>query len=509
MDIVDPPSSSPTTHSVSPSARLERLPRITRSHRVWIALLSFIYACDWADIFSLSYAMPAMRETWQLSTTQIGAVTSCTFAGMAIGAVLGGRLSDKFGRRPTLIAGTVVFSVASILSALSPNYEVFAVLRTLTGAGLQAVVGVVLVYVTETFPRVSRGRYISLVIGLGSLGMPPMALAARIIVPAGPETWRWVFVLGGIGLLAVVFVPKLLPESVRWDETNGKTARAAQLVTTLEQQVIARTGSPLPAPAPAAPTTPQPMSNLFTARYRRRTVVLCVAMTFFLLGYYGFNNWVPTLLVDRGLSISAALTVTTVLSASPLAATLLALPITDRWERKRTCMVLCMLAAAAVTAFAYTHNYATLVVSGFLTQLFFVTTFQVLYAYLPENFPTALRGSGAGLANGVGRAAGIASGFITAAIVTVLGFAGAFGAAALFSTLAGLIIGTFGANTHNRNLDDVDGHQQSAVAKSSAASEPRTLERAAAPATPQHHSDALDARRGRARDLGGPQRGTD
>ncbi|GAF49076.1 putative major facilitator superfamily transporter [Rhodococcus wratislaviensis NBRC 100605] len=152
-----------------------------------------------------------MRQTWQLSTTQIGAVTSCTFAGMAIGAVLGGRLSDKFGRRPTLIAGTIVFSVASILSALSPNYEVFIILRTLTGAGLQAVVGVVLVYVTEMFPRVSRGRYISLVIGLGSLGMPPMALAARIVVPAGPETWRWVFVFGGIGLLAVIFVPKLLP----------------------------------------------------------------------------------------------------------------------------------------------------------------------------------------------------------------------------------------------------------------------------------------------------------
>ncbi|MFD9664845.1 MFS transporter [Rhodococcus sp. NPDC059968] len=466
MDIVDPPSSPPTTRPASASARLERLPRITRSHWVWITILSFIYACDWADIFSLSYAIPAMRQTWNLSTTQIGALTSCAFAGMAIGAVVGGRLSDRFGRRPTLIAGTVVFSIASILSALSPNYEVFAVLRTLTGAGLQAVVGVVLIYVAEMFPRMSRGRYISLVIGLGSLGMPPMALAARIIVPAGPETWRWVFVLGGIGLLAVIFVPFLLPESVRWDESNGKTSRADQLVTALEQQVTAHTGSPLPAPAPAVPTAPQPMTDLFIDPYRRRTVVLCVAMIFFLLGYYGFNNWVPTLLVDRGLTISDALTVSTVLSASPLAATLLALPITDRWERKRTCMVLCLLAAAAVTTFAYTHNYAILVVSGFTTQLFFVTTFQVLYAYLPENFPTTLRGSGAGLANGVGRAAGIASGFITAAVVAMLGFAGAFGAAALFSTVAGLVIGVFGANTHNRNLDDIDGRERVAAENS-------------------------------------------
>lgn len=436
----------------SPSVRLERLPRIARWHRVWIAILGVMYGCDWADIYSLPNAAPAMRKTWELSTTHVGALTSCTFLGMAVGAVVGGRLADRFGRRPTMVVATVIFSLGSVLSGLAPGYTVFAILRFLTGAGLQAVIGVVLVYVTEMFPRVSRGRFLAIVIGLGSLGMPLITVASRTIVPAGPETWRWVFVLGGIGLIPAVLAQFLLPESVRWEERNGKAAHADRLVTRLEEQVIVRTGAALPDPAPVAA---QPVTQLLTARYRRRTVLHCAAMALLVLGFYGFNNWVPTLLVDRGFTLAGALTVSTALSLAMVPGAFAAVPITDRWERKRICMTLCLLAAGALIAFAFTHSYTALVVSGFVAEFFLVTNVTVLYAYLPEIFPTALRGADTGLTTGVGRVAGIASGFVTAAMADWLGFEGAFGAAALFTAMAGLALGFFGKKTRNRNLDDV------------------------------------------------------
>ncbi|WP_051899282.1 MFS transporter [Sciscionella sediminilitoris] len=462
---INPGGTSTGRLAASPSARLERLPRITGPHRVWLVILSVMYMCDLADIYGLSYAAPAMRKTWELSTTQVGALTSCTFLGMAIGAVVGGRLSDRFGRRRTMIIAALIFSLSSILSGLAPGFWVFAVLRFLTGAGLQAALGVVLVYVAEMFPKASRGRFLSVVVGMGSLGIPLIAVASRAIVPAGPETWRWIFVLGGIGLIPALLGLFLLPESVRWDESNGNAARAGRFVTRLEQQIIARTGAPLPDPGPAAVAAKQAATQLFTARYRRRTLVSCAAMALLILGFYGFNNWVPTLLVDRGFTMADALTVGTILSLAPVAGALAAVPITDRWERRWICMVLCLLAAAAMIVFAFTHNYAALVISGFVAAFVLLTNTVVLYAYLPEIFPTPLRGAGSGLANGAGRVAGIASGFVIAAIAGSFGFGGAFTATALFTALTGLVLGFFGENTHNRNLDEIGAPESSEVAK--------------------------------------------
>ncbi len=459
------PTGSQATSIASPSARLERLPRIVGPHRIWLVILSVMYMCDLADIYGLSYAAPAMRKTWDLSTTQVGALTSCTFAGMAIGAVVGGRLSDRFGRRRTMIVAALIFSLSSILSGLAPGFWVFAILRFLTGAGLQAALGVVLVYVAEMFPRAARGRFLSIVVGMGSLGIPFIAVASRAIVPAGPETWRWVFVLGGIGLIPALLGSFLLPESVRWDECNGQVPRADKLVTRLEQQVVARTGAALPNPTFAVLAVKQPVTQLFTARYRRRTLVSSAAMALLILGFYGFNNWVPTLLVDRGFTVAEALTVSTLLSIAPVIGSLAAVPITDRWERRWTCLVLCLLAAAAMIVFALTHNYAALVISGFVAAFILLTNTAVLYAYLPEIFPTTLRGAGAGLANGTGRVAGIASGFIIAAIAGASGFGGAFTATAVFTALTGLVLGFFGENTHNRNLDEIGAPESSEVAK--------------------------------------------
>ena len=263
------------------------------------------------------------------------------------------------------------------------------------------------------------------------------------------------FVLGAIGLVPGALVAMLLPESVRWQELHGRGDRAEALVGRLEADVLARTGQPLPVPRPRTPEPNYRLADLRGRRYLGRTTVICLTMAFGMLGYYGFVSWVPTLLVDRGYSTVSALTVSTILAVAPVAGALAALPIIDRWQRRRSSLVLCVVIAMAMLVFAFTHSYVVLVVAGFCATLLLQANAALLYAYLPEVYPTALRGVGSGLGNGVGRLAGVASGFVIAAIVGWGGFGGVFATTAVFVLLSGLVICMFGQDTQDRGLDDL------------------------------------------------------
>jgi len=434
------------------AARLERLPRTTRSHRGWMAVLGVLFVCDLIDTNALAYAAPAIRAEWGLSVAQIGQLTSYTFLGMFAGAILGGRLADRIGRRPTVIWATVLYSVASLLCALAPNVAVLGVLRVITGVGIQAVTGVLIVYVAEMFPGASRGRCQALMLGIGLLGVPLAAGAARLIVPLSADAWRWLFIFGAIGLVPALVARFVLPESVRWAAVNGRLAEARNTVERLESQL------PGPLPEVAGSTAiheRKKPSDLFARGTRKRTVVATLTLVFAILGFYGFNSWIPTLLVERGYSTTEALSITTIFSIAPFAGALAGMLLADRFQRRTTMLALTAVIAALMLVFAFTGSYWLLVVSGFVATLLLQTNTAVLYAYLPEVFPTVLRGLGAGFANGLGRLAGFGNAFLIAAIAGALGFGGVFTATAVFILLAGLTVGLFGERTRGRRLEEI------------------------------------------------------
>ncbi|GAA1827055.1 MFS transporter [Pseudonocardia ailaonensis] len=451
-DTLDRATADPQAVAGRLAARLERLPRTTRSHRGWMVLLGILFICDLMDTNGLAYAAPAIRAEWGLSVAQIGQLTSYSFLGMFAGGIIGGRLSDRLGRRRVLVWGTVVYSVASLLCAVAPNLAVLGALRILTGVGIQAVTGVLIVYVAEMFPGISRGRCQALMLGIGLLGVPLVAAAARLIVPLSPGAWRWLFVLGAIGIVPAVLARFLLPESVRWAAVNGRVDEARTTVERLESQI------PGPLPEVAATTAiheDKKASDLFAPGIRKRTIVATLTLIFGTLGVFGFTGWVPTLLVERGYSTAEALTITTIFSVGPPLGALFAMLLSDRFQRRTTSLVVTTIVAAMMLVFAFTGSYWVLVVSGFLATMLLQTNTAVVYAYLPEVFPTVLRGLGSGFANGVSRLAGFGNAFLIAAVAAAVGFGGVFTLTAVFILLCGVTVGLFGERTRGRRLEDI------------------------------------------------------
>lgn len=436
-------------------ARIDRLPLATATHKKWMVLLAFFFFFDTLDAAMLGYTAPALRAEWGLSISTIGLLSSVTFVGMMIGAVLGGRLADRLGRRRIILSAVVFYSVFSLAAALSPNVMFLGAFRVLTGVGLQAMTGVLLVFVSEMYPKHLRGRYQALLLGFGCIGIPAVAGIASIVIAMGPGMWRWVFVVGGLGIIGSLIGMRILPESVRWQIDNGRKSEAETLIAKLEDEARRKTGGELPDVVVAEPVPTGRVSELFSRKYLGRLIVLSVCMICFILINYGFNGWVATLLVERGLAQTQALHIAFMVSLASVPGSFLAYPIIDKFERRRVGAISMVLVAVFLLVFAVVDNLTLIVISGFLLTAFSYVALSVLYTYAPEIFPTNLRGLGAGIGNGMGRVAGLAQGFLVAGIYNGFGFAPVFAYMAVCALIFAITMGFFGMNTSKRSLDQV------------------------------------------------------
>lgn len=408
-------------------ARIDRIPSLTRRHYRLIALLTGLFIFDIIDLGSFAYVAPALREEWGLSIDTIGVLTSTAFLGMFFGGLVGGRLADRFGRRPIILFAVTFFSLACLASAFAPGLEFLGVTRFLTGFGLQAATGAILVMASEVFPKPFRGRAMSAVLGFSLIGAPAIALVARVVVPAGQ--WHWVYIVGSFGIVIALLGVKLLPESSRWLAAHGRYAEADAQVQAYEDEFVRTRRRELPAPVVDAfvPTARNSsIAEIFSRRLIGRTIAATGAFCVLILLNYGLAQWLPTILVERGYPQDEALTFAFILSFAYIFGAFLALLIIDRVERKITIAASALLMAAAYLAIGFVDSVPVLLVAGFVAGLLSQTVSAVIYSYVPEMFPPEVRGLGAGFANGTGRIAGIFSGVIVAAVISAFSTQGVF-----------------------------------------------------------------------------------
>lgn len=446
----------------SPSARLSALPGVTATQRLWCVVLGALFTFDVVDIYSFSYVAPTITEEWGLSLHSVGVATSATFLGMFCGAVAGGRICDRIGRKPTIVAAALLYSAASLLTTLAGSVGQLAVVRFVNGFGIQATTGVLIVYVAEMFPRASRGRYQSLLLAIGLIGAPVAALFARLVIPLGEGSWRWVFVLGAGGAIASIAAARILPESVRWQCARGQHNEAALTVARLEAEAVTRYGH-LPEPAEEPAAVPVRPSALLQGGNTRNLLVGAVSSILISFAFFGFTAYVPTLLVENGYTRSESLTLTLVFAIAAVPGALLAWPLVDRLERKRAIFTMTVLVAALLLLFGLTSSPIVVAVCGFVLSMLLQTQTAFLYSYMPELFPTQLRGLGAGLSNGLGRLAVFSGGFLFAPMLDGVGFSGFFLIIATVLVLGGATIGIFGISTSGRPL--IEGNEQDSGAE--------------------------------------------
>lgn len=437
--------------------RLNRLP-ISPFHRFILVAVSFAYFFEFANTNTFSVAAPQLLKIWHISINTVAYISSITFLGMFLGSIVGGRLADKFGRKKSMMITVAAFSTFSLLNTFSWNTLSLGTFQFLTGMGLAAMTIVTNTYISEMFPAHLRGKYQSLAIVIGILGTPATTWVARFIIPLAPWAWRLVFLWGGIGLIFLFLVARM-EESPRWFESLGQYDKADETLKRIEARVSAEMGSlPEPVAEPAIRQGKQkkvPVSELFSGKYLRRTLVLTVLWICQTVGFFGYSSWAPTLLAKHGITIAKSLTYVALSTLGAPLGSYIASLIADRFERKWSLTIAGVLIAASGFLYGMTFQPIFIVVFGLMVNCFERTFTSLAYAYSPELFPTEARATGTSVPYGIGRLSNLAGPIIISFLFTTHGYQSVFVFVAGTWLVGAIVLGLFGPSTRNSNLDNL------------------------------------------------------
>ena len=395
-----------TTDTVRVSERLDALP-FTRRHGKILTGSGLGWALDAMDVGLISFVIAALAVQWQLAPTQASWIASAGFAGMAIGASLGGLLADRFGRRQVFALTLLVYGVATGASALVGGLGALLVLRFVVGLGLGAELPVASTYVSEFAPARIRGRLIVFLEAFWAVGWTAAALIGYFVVPASADGWRWAFALGAIPAVYALIVRWGLPESPRWLASRGRNSEAVAIVRDLEAAAGRISLEPSSEGVAAAPAPRARVGALWSRSLRARTASLWVLWFCVNFSYYGAFIWIPTILVAQGYDLVRSFGFTLIITLAQLPGYAVAAWLIEAWGRRATLATFLAGSAVAAVLFGTASGEVSLIATGMMLSFFNLGAWGALYAATPETYPTALRATGAGWAAGVGRIASI------------------------------------------------------------------------------------------------------
>jgi putative MFS transporter len=400
---------------------LDELP-LTREHWRIVVLSGLGWMFDAMDVGLVAFVLVSLGRDWNLSATQLGLVASAGFLGMFVGALLAGRLADRYGRRTLFLANLLLYSGGTFLSALAWNYPALLAFRFLTGIGLGGELPEAAALVSEFAPARHRGRLLVILESFWAYGWILAAVIGLGVVPQLPDWgWRVAFLIGALPALSVAYLRQRLPESPRYLDIVGRHDRALAVLRTFERAAGFPAVEVRFTPSAHRPSFAQQFRAIWSRPLARRTLMLWILWFGIILAYYGVFTWLPSLLVARGLTVARSFTYVLVTTLAQIPGYFSAAYLVDRWGRKPTLVTYLLGSALSAWLLGNAGTAPILVLWGCLLSFFNLGAWGVVYTYTPELYPTPLRGFGSGAAASFGRLAGILAPYLTPWLLTDVG----------------------------------------------------------------------------------------
>jgi MFS transporter, putative metabolite:H+ symporter len=434
------------------SARLDRLPA-TRTVWTRVVLLSLGGFFEFYDLFFTGYIAPGLVHRHILTTSGIAGFIAAMFSGLFVGTALFGFVADRFGRRTIFTCSLLWYSIASVVMAFQNHMSGLDLWRFLAGIGVGVELVTIDTYLAELVPKQWRGRAFAYNQTIQFSAVPLVALMAWLLVPRSPfglDGWRWVVLIGAAGAIFVWWIRLRVPESPRWLAQHGRIPEAEQVLAELEAGLV------LPPPGkPEKPVARGTFREIWKPPYRSRTVMLIVFQLFQTVGFYGFSNWVPTLLIGRGIAITSSLRYTFLIAIAAPLGPLLASAIADKIERKWQIVLAAFGIAFFGVLFGQLNIVPLLIVMGVLVTLSANILSFSSHAYQAELYPTRIRAMAVGFTYSWSRFSVIFSSFAIAFFLDRFGVPGVFAFIAGSMVIVMLSIGLWGPKTNNLSLESI------------------------------------------------------
>ncbi|MBN8825683.1 MULTISPECIES: sugar porter family MFS transporter [unclassified Spirosoma] len=213
-------------------------------NQTYVYLLSAVAALGGVlfgfDLVIISGTLPFFPRHFGLSEAQIGWAVGCINLGAAIGALLGGKLSEVWGRRALLMACALLFALTGPGTGWAENFSSFIVFRLASGVAIGAAALVCPMYIAEITPASLRGRLVSFYQLSIVMGILLAYLSNYLLLNTGNNNWRWMFSVQAIPALLFVAGLFFIAESPRWLMQKGKDRQALAVLAQIGGQTYAQ-----------------------------------------------------------------------------------------------------------------------------------------------------------------------------------------------------------------------------------------------------------------------------
>lgn len=374
------------------------------------------YMLDAMDVLLYVFAIQTLRAEFGMSNAVAGLASSATLVFSACGGVLAGILSDRVGRRKTLIWTILTYSLASAGTATARSIGELMFWRALVGLGLGGEWSAGATLVAEWWPAKNRGKAMGLMQSGWAIGYVLAAAAAAVILPRWG--WRALFLVGVLPALLTAFIQRYVQEPPAWIQSAG----------------------------------PARWTALFRPPLGRITLLTTSLATAVLFGYWGVFTWLPGFLSapvasgGAGLDIVRTSTWIIVMQIGTFCGYIAFGWIADRLGR-RPAFAMYVVAAAVLTPFygsiprwAGTSADTWLLAMGPLIGFFGSGYFSLFGAMLAELYPTPIRGAGQGFAYNFGRGLSALAPFAVGAIADRSGLGLALGLNSAFFLIGAVLV---------------------------------------------------------------------
>jgi len=341
----------------------------TQRHTVLASFLG--WTLDAFDYFLLTFVIVTVAKEFAVGTAAITYALFLTLAARPLGALLFGRLADRFGRRPVLMLDVVLFSLFEFATAFASSLTALLVLRFLFGIAMGGEWGIGASLAMESIPAKARGAVSGLLQSGYPCGFFLAALANWLLVDH--IGWRGLFVVGALPALLVLYIRRKVPESAVWQEG----ARAAR-----------------------RPGLRQAMRG-----HWRLAIYLMLLMTAFNMFSHGSQDMYHTfeeVNLHLPTGSATAFVLVALLNLGALAGGLYFGALSERIGRRRAMMIAALLAIPAIPLWMYGGSLVLLGLGAFLVQAMVQGAWGVVPSHLNELSPAAVRGTLPGFAYQMG-----------------------------------------------------------------------------------------------------------
>ncbi|ALU39489.1 MFS transporter [Kocuria flava] len=454
------------------------LPPLTPGpYRKRLGLISIV-ACFGGLLFGydtgvINGALRPMTEELGLTPFTEGVVTSSLVFAAAVGALSGGRISDAWGRRRTILLLAVLFFVGTMIVVFTPNYEVLVAGRVCLGLAVGGASAVVPVFLAELAPYEIRGSIAGrneVAIVIGQLSAFVINAVIGNVFIDHPSVWRYMFAISALPAVALFVGMLRMPESPRWLVEKGRHEEALEVLRSVrsEERAVAELGEVEHVAEEESAENRIGLGAVLRNKWLIRIMLVGIGLGIAqqLTGINSIMYYGQIVLIESGFSASAALIANIAPGVIAVVGGFIALAMMDRLDRRKTFVIgfslttTCHLLIGIASVVLEEGNplrpfvILALVVAFVGSMQTFLNV--AVWVYLSEVFPLHMRGFGIGVSI---FALWVANGVLSLyfpSLVDAVGITGTFFLFAGVGVLALVFVATQVPETRGRTLEALE-----------------------------------------------------